>query len=156
MRIRSQLLICFCIAITAILTIRYARATLEDRNYAMHLSNKFKAPDFDGTETSCRCKDLHEGDRRLHWPPTRVPGDLTCADGIIDLTMCVLLNKSHGARTADNTPQSSNLLSSSEDWLRLGKSARYDLYPLAVNATEIVDELTHGRLVILVSYTEIP
>lgn len=149
MRLRRRVLIVLIIVVVVvILIICYNKYTNDDYVYSLELSKKFRPPDFDGTETSCRCAGLQPGDRRARWPPTQVPEDLACEEaGAVDLTLCILANRTQAGHRLGEQPLSPD----SKDWIEFAKNANYDAYPLAVNVTKIIHDLAHGKAIAHVS-----
>uniref|UniRef100_A0A5K3FVX2 Hexosyltransferase n=1 Tax=Mesocestoides corti TaxID=53468 RepID=A0A5K3FVX2_MESCO len=117
----------------------------------------YRIPDFDGTNSSCRCA---RGPRVYRWPPKRVPEDLICADSSYDLTLCVRVKSSsepmetrlhQRLKLLDKDCEHGGEESALLRWFELeghrldGGEGGYDMYPLAINLTDTLAAITHGK-----------
>uniref|UniRef100_A0A5K3G0K6 Exostosin domain-containing protein n=2 Tax=Mesocestoides corti TaxID=53468 RepID=A0A5K3G0K6_MESCO len=100
------------------------------------------------------------GGRVYRWPPVRVPEDLTCADSSYDLTLCVRVKSSdepmetrlhQRLKLLDKDYERSDEESALLRWFELeghkleGGEGGYDMYPLAINLTDTLAAITHGK-----------
>ncbi|VDD78727.1 unnamed protein product [Mesocestoides corti] len=122
-----------------------------------HHAVDYHIPDFDGTNSSCRCA---RGPRVYRWPPKRVPEDLTCADSSYDLTLCVRVKSSdepmetslhQRLKLLDKDYEHGDEESALLRWFELeghklnGGDGGYDMYPLAINLTDTMAAIIHGK-----------
>uniref|UniRef100_A0A5K3G2S6 TGF_BETA_2 domain-containing protein n=1 Tax=Mesocestoides corti TaxID=53468 RepID=A0A5K3G2S6_MESCO len=122
-----------------------------------HHAVDYHIPDLDGTNSSCRCA---RGPHVYRWPPERVPEDLTCADSSYDLTLCVRV-KSLDEPMETRLHQRLKMLDKDYEhggeesallrWFELeghklnAADGEYDMYPLAINLTDNMAAITHGK-----------
>uniref|UniRef100_A0A5K3G0D0 Transmembrane protein n=1 Tax=Mesocestoides corti TaxID=53468 RepID=A0A5K3G0D0_MESCO len=95
-RIKPYLTICaaLCVFIPFLLWHKSAQSTDSYQESCVSCDRQtvdYHIPDFDGTNSSCRCA---RGPQVYRWPPMRVPEDLTCTDSSYDLTLCVRVKSS--------------------------------------------------------------
>uniref|UniRef100_A0A5K3G230 DUF1336 domain-containing protein n=1 Tax=Mesocestoides corti TaxID=53468 RepID=A0A5K3G230_MESCO len=100
------------------------------------------------------------GPQVYRWPPVRVPEDLTCADSSYDLTLCVRVKSSdepmetrlhQRLKMLDKDCEHGDEESAILRWFELeghkldGGERGYDMYPLAINLTNTLAAITHGK-----------
>ncbi|VDL99873.1 unnamed protein product [Schistocephalus solidus] len=114
--------------------------------------------DFDGTASACRCRDVGRTRRTRFWPPLETQDLLCPRDGTYDVTVCVDHLDETGSQPRNKLTERLAILKSKHPYVPLTGSElrqwykleeprlrqQYELYPMAVNISEITKNISLG------------